>query len=398
MPILICIILISTIVYFVHKWRAIFLAKLQPAVGLNSLIVEQMSSGIVILDASLKITFCNTSAAKMLDYPQQEIVGSSFPDLVFPCRDENGQDITIDNFPPYVTLETSNPIINFRLEYNKPDGEKVWFVLSSQILNSGDNDNGILLVTLIDISFLQEQLQQKTSLALEQERANMIGQFVQSASHEFRTPLSVLQLNMDLLVKHKINGKLMRYIDQANTQIERLATLVEKLLLIAELDSWNSLPLQEISINSLLNEIITELTNSEDIKSRTLKLDITLDLPSILGNDYYLMTAFEEIIDNAVHYTTTDSKLSIRANSHDNVIEIIVEDTGIGIDAEDVKHVFKRFWRKDKMHSTPGFGLGLPLAQRIINLHRGTIALESKLQNGTKVTIKLPSSNLTIPR
>ena len=363
--------------------------KSQPIIDWNPLIMDQLSSGIVLLDNSLRTVFCNTSAATMLGYQLQDIVGNLFADFVFPCIDANDTPIEENNFPPSLTAQSSIPIVNFPLSFHQPDGKQVWILMSSQIVNQGEANDRKLLVTLNDISALHEGQKHKTSVALEQERANMIGQFVQSASHEFRTPLSIIQLNLDLLVKQKIDTHLFRYIDQANTQIERLVRLVDTLLMIAELDSWNSLPLQKTSVNHILNLLLDKTSRSDEIQERILEIDLDSDLPPVLGNDYYLITALAEIIGNAIRHTNLDSTISIRAKSNNKTIDIIIEDKGIGINTEEVRHVFKRFWRKDKMHNTPGFGLGLPLARRIIDLHYGEINLEST-QNGTKVTVSLP--------
>jgi signal transduction histidine kinase len=105
-----------------------------------------------------------------------------------------------------------------------------------------------------------------------------------------------------------------------------------------------------------------------------------------------LRQAFEHILDNALRFTPHGGSVSITTQANPGSVAIEVRDTGVGIPADMLPQVMRRFWRRDQAHTTPGFGLGLPIVQKIIDRHNGTLALHSLDNAGTTVTITLPIS------
>ncbi|MCC6904665.1 MAG: ATP-binding protein, partial [Anaerolineae bacterium] len=105
-----------------------------------------------------------------------------------------------------------------------------------------------------------------------------------------------------------------------------------------------------------------------------------------------LVAALTQILDNAYRYTPRSGHIHVSAGVLGSCLSISVQDTGPGIAAEDLPRAFETFWRRDVMHSTPGFGLGLPIAQRIITRHGGSLHIESQAGQGTTVRMQLPTS------
>jgi signal transduction histidine kinase len=115
------------------------------------------------------------------------------------------------------------------------------------------------------------------------------------------------------------------------------------------------------------------------------------DLPWVPGDNDDLYRAFYNVVDNAMRYTPPKGTITIRARRVNNErFEVEVEDTGSGIEDADLPHIFERFFRGDRAHSTPGFGLGLPVTRRIIERHDGAIEVETRPGVGSKFTISLP--------
>jgi signal transduction histidine kinase len=108
------------------------------------------------------------------------------------------------------------------------------------------------------------------------------------------------------------------------------------------------------------------------------------------GNAADLHLALGNIVDNAIRFTSSGGNIQIQTGRHAEGIFIAIVDSGVGIDADVLPHIFERFYRADQAHTTRGFGLGLPIAQRIIEGHGGRIEVESVVNEGTTVKVILP--------
>jgi len=219
------------------------------------------------------------------------------------------------------------------------------------------------------------------------------GQFTQDASHEFRTPLSILQGNADLLARWgKDDPKVLaKCVSSIQKQVEYLHKLVENLLFLARGDRGQQIMKSErIDLHSFLVEVLEERREIDPKHIYCMASDETIALdadPMLLKQLLYIL------MDNAAKYTREDGEIRLqyaRINGH---IELSVVDEGCGIDPEQLPHIFERFYRLDKARAraTGGMGLGLSIARTIVQLHGGTISAESQLGAGTRITTSFPS-------
>lgn len=219
-------------------------------------------------------------------------------------------------------------------------------------------------------------------------------QFVADASHEMRTPLAVIKTNAELLF-----SKPERTIEQESRPIAailneatRMGKLVTTLLTLARADS-NQLEMQLKSLN--LAEILKQtLDNLEPIcEMKEITLDSYLeDELTILGDQERLTQLFVILLDNAVKYTSEGGQIKVTGLAKDRFVQVVVEDTGIGMKAEDLPFIFDRFYRGDKVRSRAegGSGLGLSIAKWIVEKHGGKIKVESTLGVGSKFIVLFP--------
>ncbi|MEO8392022.1 MAG: hybrid sensor histidine kinase/response regulator [Chloroflexota bacterium] len=228
------------------------------------------------------------------------------------------------------------------------------------------------------------------ALQLERDRSRLLTQFIQDASHEFRTPLAIINTSSELLSRISDQPKQTVYIQRIQDQANKILSLVSDLIRLAQLDSMVSVLSKPIVLNTLMHQVLDQYMKL--IQERALQL--TLRLPEvnirILGDAYELNEALGALIDNACHYSQSGASLEIILDQKDKAAVITIRDTGIGISEQEIAHIFERFYRVDKAHSTTGFGLGLCIAARIIELHQGEIHVESQYGLGTQVTVTLP--------
>jgi signal transduction histidine kinase len=204
-------------------------------------------------------------------------------------------------------------------------------------------------------------------------------QFVSDASHELRTPISVIQGYANLLDRWgKSDSQVLEEsITAIKTESESMKELIEKLLFLARGDKdTQKLEKEDFYINELIDEIIKEtalIDNIHEVTSmRNEKLLINADRS-------LLKEAFRIFVDNSVKYTPEGGKIKLECSPEKNSTIITIEDTGIGISEKDLPHIFDRFYRADKSRTkeTGGTGLGMAIAKWIILRHEGTIKVLS---------------------
>jgi signal transduction histidine kinase len=227
-------------------------------------------------------------------------------------------------------------------------------------------------------------------LEVEHERLSTLSAFIEAASHEFRTPLSVIKNSTFIANRTDDPAKRTEKLDQIDDQVNRISQLVDALLSIVRLDASTQLELSPIDINSIV-EMASEKVKAEATAHKvSLELAMTPRLPLIKGNTFHLTEAIYATIHNAVRYTPADGKVNIATTLHDSEIVVTIQDTGVGIDEEHLPHIFDAFYRVDKARTTAGFGTGLAIASRVINLHSGQLEVESKVGEGTTMLMKFP--------
>jgi len=237
----------------------------------------------------------------------------------------------------------------------------------------------------------------KQSLKPIEESFQQLKQFTADASHELRSPLTAIKTSVEVMQSHpeRIHAADVKKMAAIASATKQMSQLVEDLLLLTRIDAaattitreWIAVPLDEV-LEDLLD--FWELQAQE--KQITLKSNLGIGL-SVMGDGSQLTRLFSNLIGNAIHYTPTGGIVTVSLSQHNRSTIISVEDTGIGIAPEDVKLVFDRFWRADRARNRRegGLGMGLAIAQSIVQSHRGEISVTSQLGVGSCFQVKFSS-------
>lgn len=341
---------------------------------------EEAGDSIFLVDfIDYTIIDANNHAARRLGYAHDELTNMSLDDIEV--------DIETDNdIKPIWTSDFSGTQV-YECYHQHKDGRLIPIEISSRVIKF--NQREVILMFARNVELRKQLQEHNIQLTLERERVTLLTNFIQNAGHEFRTPLSkiatttYLMNRLDDEQKRKENAKL---IEQ---QVERITDLVNRLLLMVKLESEGQSDQQHLQTYSVL-QLLVEHYRQQYPDGPTLSAEIPNHLPLILGNAKYLHIALSQLLDNAYHFTSNKGQIHIQTDYNSEFLVIKITDTGYGMDEDDLKQVFKTFWRKDIAHSTPGFGLGLPIAQRIIQQHEGIIQIQSSKDNGTTVRVTLP--------
>lgn len=280
-----------------------------------------------------------------------------------------------------------NQSVEFRLRHK--DGSYRWILSQGSVYTDEDGNPLRMLGTHVDITERKQIQNREFEYALEKERLRLLTDFIQDAAHEFRTPLSTINSNIYLMKAADDKDYRLRKADQVDLQVQRIQRLVDMLLMMTRLESGHALRYATVDVSA----IITAITNNLQAQygaTPSLIVDIPQQVPTIVGDVHYLTEAFKQILVNAYRYTLDDGEIEVKVLVEDRRLWINFRDTGVGIAEDVLPNIFDTFWRQDAAHTTPGFGLGLPIAKKIIEYHRGTIQVESTVGEGTCFCVMLP--------
>lgn len=251
--------------------------------------------------------------------------------------------------------------------------------LSRRIPYRGRQDDEI---SYLVVSFNQT-LERLESLFKSQQR------FLADVSHELRTPLTVIKGNIDLM--RRINTTDEDILNGMDDEVSRLTRLVGGLLMLAQAESGKlALNFAPVELDLLLTEVFTEV---RVLAGNKVKVHLNeIDEVIVRGDRDRLKQVLLNLVANAIQYTPVGGEVFLSLSKIANQSRLIVRDTGPGIPAEDLPHIFDRFYRAEKSRTrskTSGFGLGLSIAKWIIEQHGGQIKVESKEAEGTTFVIWL---------
>ncbi|MBV1756333.1 MAG: cell wall metabolism sensor histidine kinase WalK [Dethiosulfatibacter sp.] len=219
-------------------------------------------------------------------------------------------------------------------------------------------------------------------------------EFVADASHELRTPLSVIQTNLDaaLCDKEGLISENEMWLNNAYTETQTMTKLVEELLTLAQIDADQIKIIREkINFSDICMSVIDRFRVRLNENNLELNMNIDEDV-FIMADSLRIAQLITIFLDNAIKYTNRDGKIEITLKSENDYATFRITDSGMGMSQRDTERIFDRFYRADKARrrENGGTGLGLSIAKWISDNHKGRIAVDSKIDEGTTFTVEFP--------
>ncbi len=257
---------------------------------------------------------------------------------------------------------------------------------------------GQIEIDRLAVSFNGMLKRLEASFAAEKEAREQMRRFVADASHELRTPLTSIHGFLEVLLRGAVNqpDKLSKSLKSMYAESERMKKLIEDLLLLAKLDRTPNIQLTEGELNCIIEEMEPQLKLLAG--NRQVVLQLKSNLKSWFDKDK-MKQVILNLFQNAVQHTDPEKGLiELSLDSSADSIELTVSDNGSGIPKEHLPHLFDRFYRSDTSRTRKygGAGLGLAITKSIVELHKGTIQVESSEGKGSTFHVRLPLGSSTI--
>ncbi len=269
------------------------------------------------------------------------------------------------------------------------------FPRSTVMLRESMNRYMMLSISLMIIIFISFII--TVRMIFEQRKIDrMKNDFINNMTHEIKTPIATVNLACEMLLDKSItldSGNKDNYLGIIQNENRRMQMLVETILQSSKMDNGSfNLNMVELDMNKVISSVVTSLQVQISGKGGTLELYLDAAPGTLYGDNLHLTNMVYNLVDNALKYSPTRPTIVISTALEDNFLLIKLKDNGIGISKESLKHIFEKFYRVStgNVHDVKGFGIGLNYVKQVVELHSGTISVDSQLGQGTTFTIRLP--------
>lgn len=335
------------------------------------------------------ITYVSNAAEKITGYTTNELINKS------PYMFIHQEDIEKIKQQNSNILENKNEILTFR--FKKKNEEYIWLEMYSKTILDNNNTVVGFQTSSRDITKrIQDKENIQQALIKEKELSELKSGFVTMASHQFRTPLSVIYSNVELL-NYKVSSdnfnqkeEIERITGRITNEVNRMTELMNNILVFGAYESKNlKVELKEFNLNHFIDNLIETYFNNEK-DGRKIIIEKQDYNENIQCDESLLTHILNNLISNAFKYSVGSENPIININYLENHFKIEIIDYGIGIPELETKHLFQSFYRGSNTSTIKGSGLGLIIAKQFTELLNGSISITSKVNEITTATLLIP--------
>jgi two-component system phosphate regulon sensor histidine kinase PhoR len=344
----------------------------------SEVLFYSIGEGAIVIDERGNISRVNEIALQILGFKEKELVGKWYPEALV-ALDESGNAIPNYDRPVTEAFLTGKPISR-RLVFLKKNGEKVAVAVNVAPILLRNEPIGAI------------ELFRDITDELRLERAK--DEFISIASHQLRTPATVVKQNLGLILEGFVDSKVKQRqllkiaYEHNNNQLK----IISDLLNIAQAEARELKPnLQKVDINKLLKRVVESQTADYTKRNIALELITKSDRARVEADPLHMRMVFENLVNNAQKYSPDGTRVTITVTASSKTVTVKVKDQGIGIAPKDIPALFRKFSRIENVDSiASGTGLGLYWAKKLIELHGGEIAVTSRPRQGTTFSVIIP--------
>ncbi len=351
-------------------------------------LVETMRGGLAVFDPEFRMTFVNDRFCELVGYARAEVIGQ------LPLHFVDAADLPLVH--SHLERRQRAESTTYEIPIRHKDGHQIYLLMSgSPLLDQQGKYNGSIVVATDITIQKQAEATLRQALAKEKELGELKTRFVSMASHEFRTPLATILAVVETLsiYRHKLSAEQIdKRFDKIKDQVGHLKDIMEDVLMLARMQArhveFNPVPLD---LAALLRSVLDEFQSQAESKHQ-LEYIVDEELHEILLDRKLMRQLISNLVSNAIKYSPAETVVRIQLAYGDAEVILTVSDQGIGIPEADLPHLFEPFHRAANVGTISGTGLGLVITREAVELHGGTITVESQQGVGTTFHVRIPIS------
>ncbi len=322
-------------------------------------ILTQIEDGVIVIDPDYRIVLVNRTARNLFNLDGNDILGKQLEEVF-------QHDVLISIF------RSKHDELPFRREIELEDG----YILNTQLVEIPEVG---LAATMQDISYLKELDRIKS-------------EFVNTVSHDLRSPLTAILGYVELITRvGEVNEQQRAFIKRVQISVRYITDLINDLLELGRIEAGFDTRREFVPLDAILKYAIDNVKNQIGDYEHTISLEISDDVPDVVGDPVRLRQVVDNLLNNAVRYTPNGGTITVRLVHEDSQIILQVEDTGVGIPYVDQSYIFDRFYRGGNVpDNVTGSGLGLAIVKSIVENHHGRVWVDSTPGEGSCFTVVLP--------
>ena len=337
-------------------------------------IIETMREGLLVLDPNFVVLSANYHFLRTFKVNLEDTLGKNLYAL-----GNNQWDIPQLKELLVKILPTNNPVVDFEVEHDFPHiGKKLMLLNAYRVELEGQFKDQILLA-IEDITEKREIERRKDD-------------FLSIASHELKTPLTTIKGFMQVLersVPKDASEKFLSTLSKVSTNVDRLNNLIGELLDVSKIQTGN-ITLHKANFD--FDKMVMDAVDAMQASTNTHKIIVQGKTNAVVeADESHIIQVLNNLLSNAVKYAPEGGNILIEINNVSEYVKLSVKDDGLGMNAEDAKRVFERFYRSSEIQKHfPGMGIGLYICDQIIKNHKGTLWVESEKEKGSTFSFTLP--------
>ncbi len=371
-------------------------AALRYQLDLNSTITDNTAEALFMIDAEGRVTFMNPAAETLFGWREDELLGQILHDHIH-YRRPDGSSYPMEECPLAVTISDGESVRNHEDVFLHKDGRFIPVYCSNVPIFVDGNITGAVLAVSDYTERKRAEEERERLYRAAQEAILARDEFLSIASHELKTPLTALQLQLQMLLRTAQKSglaklspeRLLTKLQMADQQTERLAGLINDLLDVARIRTGRiEVRLEEVDLTQIVQDVVARFEEQITQSGCTVKLDT--ERPVVACWDRArLEQVVINLLSNAIKYGP-GKPIAITVRSEESTAELVVSDQGIGIEPEHLERIFVRFERAVSASHYGGLGLGLYIVRQIVEALGGSIRVSSEFGAGSTFTVTLP--------
>jgi PAS domain S-box-containing protein len=335
-------------------------------------------------------TYVSSSAKEIIGYNPNELVGRNpfdyiNPDEILKITEEYRKSIE----------KKIDPVLTFR--FKKNNNNYIWLETTSKLIV---DDNNKILGFQTSSRDITERMKiaedMKTALQKERELSDLKSKFVSLASHQFRTPLTVIYSNAELIdikidsSEKKLSDEIAITTNRIKREVDRMIELMDNILIFGKYDIREiKVDIKPINFFDFIENLIATYFHNEN-DGRIIEFSITGKKRTLYSDETLITHIVTNLISNAFKYSVGKPNPKLNISFGEKVVQLEIIDYGIGIPKIEIPHLFSSFYRATNTATIKGTGLGLVIVKQFTEKLKGEISLESEENNGTKINVILP--------